>query len=345
MTGLAAQTLDDLTALFAEWGEKRFRAAQVFTAVQQKAIVDPLAITTLPMALRERLLEHFGPPATKVVEVEKSDDGTTKYLFELHDGKRVESVLIPEDGRNTVCVSSQVGCPIRCVFCASGVKGLIRNLDTAEIVEQLLRVTRDLGQRPSNVVMMGMGEPLLNFGPVTDAIRLWIDEKGLHFSPRRITVSTAGTVAKIKQLGETNLRVQLAISLHAATDETRAALVPGSPDGRVQQLVDAAAWYTRRTGRESTLEYVLIQGENDRLVHADALVDAIDGRPIHVNLIPLNPVRHRPDLKPPSGMASVAFADRLRGQGVSCTLRTQRGEDINAACGQLALERSLAEAP
>lgn len=340
---LTELSLADLQELFTEWGEKRFRAAQVYAAVHARTILDPLEITTLSLPLRERMVAHFGAPATKTVEVESSDDGTKKYLFELHDGKRVEAVLIPEGERNTVCVSSQVGCPIRCVFCASGVKGLVRNLSVAEIVEQLYRVTQDLGQRPTNIVMMGMGEPLLNFDAVTGAIAFWLDEAGQHYSPRRITVSTAGTASRIYKLGKTELGVHLAISLHGSDDETRAQLVPGSPAGRVEELIDAAAWYARHTGRDATVEYVLIAGANDQPRHAEALASAIRGRHVHVNLIPLNPVKHEPQLKPPSGTVSMSFAGRLREHRVSCTLRTQRGEDINAACGQLALERSLTE--
>jgi 23S rRNA (adenine2503-C2)-methyltransferase len=293
--------------------------------------------------LRERLAD-LARPATSLVERQDSADGTTKFLFALADGRRVESVLIPEDGRNTVCVSSQVGCPIRCVFCASGVEGLVRNLTVAEIVEQVLRVRAHLGERPSHIVLMGMGEPLLNLENVVAAVRCWTDPEGLGFSPRRITVSTAGTPSKIDRLADAGLGVQLAISLHAPDDATRARLVPGSPGGRTKALVEAGARYARKTGRDVTVEYVLIGGENDAPEHADALAELTAGRHIHVNLIPLNPVSHRPDLKAPSGLAARGFLRRLHEAGVSATLRTQRGEDIAAACGQLALERSLADA-
>jgi len=339
---LAHRSVGDLRDLLVGLGEAPYRAVQVYQAVQQRGLLDPQDMTTLPLALRERLacISHA---ATTLVEQQASMDGTTKFLFRLADGRRIESVLIPEDGRTTVCVSSQVGCPIRCVFCASGVEGLIRNLDTAEIVEQVLHVRALLGERPSHIVLMGMGEPLLNIENVVAAIRLWTDREGLGFSPRRITVSTAGTPSKVDRLAESGLGVNLAISLHAPDDVTRARLVPGSPGGRTKALVEAGARYARKTGRDVTVEYVLMAAENDAPEHAEALAALTAGRHIHVNLIPLNPVSHRPDLKAPSGLAARGFLRRLHEYGVSATLRTQRGEDIAAACGQLALERSLAD--
>lgn len=340
---LSAHDVDSLTRLFQDLGEPAFRAQQVIEAVQVQGRLDVDEITTLGKALRKRLAERVRPPALELVERQDSEDGTVKYLFALADGRRIESVLIPEKGRTTLCVSSQVGCPIRCAFCASGVRGLIRSLDAAEIIEQVLHVRRDLGQRPSHIVMMGMGEPLLNFGPVVQALEIWTNPDLLGFSPRRITVSAAGTPASLMRLADTGLAVHVAVSLHGADDETRRRLVPGSPAGRVQGLIDAAAAYAARTRRDATVEYVLIRGENDDLAQAEALADAIRGRHIHVNLIPLNPVKHRPELAPPSGRAAIAFLEHLRERGVSATLRTQRGEDIDAACGQLALERALAQ--
>ena len=298
MTGLplSGMGLDDLRDLLVGLGEPPYRAKQVFQSVQQRGALDPAAMTNLPLALRERLAEA-APPALEPVEVQTSADGTTKFLFALQDGKRVESVLIPEGDRNTVCVSSQVGCPIRCVFCASGVKGLVRNLSTAEIAEQLLRVRAHLGVRPTHVVLMGMGEPLLNLPAVEGAIRLWTDPDGLGFSPRRITVSTAGTPSKVDQLADLGLGVHLAISLHAPDDESRGRLVPGSPAGRTAGLIEAGARFARKTGRDVTVEYVMIAGENDQPEHAETLARLLRGKHIHVNLIPLNPVHHRPDLE------------------------------------------------
>jgi len=210
-------------------GEPPYRAAQVFDAVQRRGELDPHAMTSLPIALRARLASA-ARPATERVTLQTALDGTTKFLFSLQGGGHIESVLIPEGRRTTVCVSSQVGCPMACVFCASGVAGLIRNLHVAEIAEQVLRVRAHLQDRPSHIVMMGMGEPLLNIGNVVAAIRLWTDRAGLGFSPRRITVSTAGTPAMIDRLCETGIGVNLAVSLHAPNDATRARLIPGSPE-------------------------------------------------------------------------------------------------------------------
>ncbi len=339
---LAGASREELRDLFVSaWNEPAFRGDQVFRAVWREGATRPAGMTTLPLRLRERLAEAFAEAATTEVEAEVAADGTTKLLLGLADGARVETVMIPEDDRRTVCVSTQVGCPIGCVFCASGVGGLVRNLTVAEIAEQVLRVRNRLGARPSHVVVMGMGEPLLNLENLAKAIRIWSDPAGMDFGARRITVSTAGTAAMIDRFAAQDLGCHLAVSLHGPDDATRRRLVPTSPVGRVQDLVDAAARYARASGRDVTVEYVLIAGENDAPEHATALAAALRGRHLHVNLIPLNPVAHRPDLKAPSGLAAKAFARRLEEGGVRAHLRSRRGDDIHAACGQLALERSL----
>ena len=338
---LAGLAFEELAALLTELGEPGYRAQQVFGAFWERGAPAWDAMTVLPASLRTALAAQLDAAATTVVERQDAADGTSKWLLGLDDGRRIETVLIPEGGRATVCVSTQVGCPIRCVFCASGVGGVVRDLTAAEIAEQVLHVRRHIGKRPSHIVVMGMGEPLLNLENLATAIRLWTDARGLGFSPRRITVSTAATPAGVDRLAALDLGVQLAVSLHAPDDEVRRRLVPGSPAGRVLGLVDAAARYARTTGRDATAEYVLIAGENDRPEHAAILAQALEGRHIHVNLIPLNPVGHRPDLRAPSGNAAQAFLAALHQRGVSATLRTRRGDEIAAACGQLALERSL----
>lgn len=337
---LAALPPAELEALLSAWGEPRYRAQQVLEAFWGGAPSFE-AMAALPRALRERLDAALRFAVTCVLEAETSADGTTKWLLGLADGRRVETVLIPEGGRTTVCVSTQVGCPVGCVFCASGVGGLVRNLEAAEIVEQVLHVRRHLGQRPSHIVVMGMGEPLLNLEHLAAAIQRLIAEPGLGFSPRRITVSTASTPVLVERLAAHGLGVNLAVSLHGPDDAVRRRLIPGSPAGRVAGLVEAAARYARTTGRDATAEYVLIAGQNDLPEHADALGRALAGRHVHVNLIPINPVGHRPDLAAPSPAACREFVARLRAAGVSATLRSQRGDDIHAACGQLALERSV----
>lgn len=338
---LTGMTPEEVRELVVGLGERPFRGDQVFRAVWKDGQTDPEAMTTLSKELRGRLKAAVTPTATTVVEQETSDDGTTKWLLGLADGARVETVLIPEGDRATVCVSTQVGCPIRCVFCASGVRGLLRNLTTAEIAEQVLRVQQHLRARPTNIVVMGMGEPLLNLPALAPAIRLWEHEAGMDFGARRITVSTAGTAPMIDRLVEQDLGVHLAVSLHGPDDATRRRLIPTSPEGRVTDLVEAATRFARKTGRDVTVEYVLVAGENDSAEHAETLGRLLTGRHIHVNLIPLNPVAHRPDLHAPTGLASRAFARRLEELGVPTRLRTQRGDDIHAACGQLALERAV----
>lgn len=331
----------DLAALVAELGEKPYRASQIARALHGEGRLDVEAMTTLPQAFRARLAAAVTLPATRVVEAEHSADGTVKLLLGLLDERRVETVLIPEGKRRTVCVSTQVGCPIACIFCASGVGGLVRNLAAAEIAEQPLQVRAVTGQAPTHIVVMGMGEGLLNLENLARAIRWWRHADGGGLSPRRITVSTASTGALVDRLRDADLGVNLALSLHGPDDATRGNLVPTSRPGRTLELVEAATRFARTTGRDATVEYVLVAGHNDRGEHAERLAALLRGRHIHVNLIPLNPVDHRPDLTAPAPGAARAFADRIRRAGVSVTLRTRRGDDIHAACGQLALERSL----
>jgi 23S rRNA (adenine2503-C2)-methyltransferase len=341
---LAGLPREALRELLRSWGEPPYRADQAFRALWREDVSDPAAMSALPRAVRDRLATETRVRATEVQEALASQDGTTKWLLRLADGRAVETVLIPEGERRTVCVSTQVGCPIACVFCASGVGGLVRNLEAAEIAEQVPHAARAAGGRPTNVVVMGMGEPLLNLPALSTAIRIWEDPEGLGLSPRRVTVSTAATGALVDRLREADLGVNLAISLHAPDDETRRRLVPTSPEGRVEELVDAGARFARHTKRDVTVEYVLIADENDAPEQGDVLAARLRGRHLHVNLIPLNAVAHRPELRAPSGARARAFLDRLRAAGVSATLRTRRGDDIAAACGQLALERALGSA-
>ncbi len=338
LTGLSVA---EMTAVFVELGEKPYRAEQLFRAIWKDGVEGLDQVTTLSKGLRATLRARLAESATSVVEVEESDDGTWKFLCGLSDGARVETVMIPEGDRRTVCVSTQVGCPIGCVFCASGVGGLVRNLTVAEIAEQVLHVRRKLGARPSNIVVMGMGEPLLNLKALGPAIGIWCDAVGMDFGARRITVSTAATATLIDRLADLDLGVHLAVSLHGPDDATRKRLIPTNPEGRVRDLIDAAIRFARRTGRDVTVEYVLIAGENDRPEHALSLAALVRDRHVHVNLIPLNPVTHRPDLRAPSGRVGLAFAQCLEDEGVRATLRSQRGDDIHAACGQLALERAV----
>ncbi|MFW5921113.1 MAG: 23S rRNA (adenine(2503)-C(2))-methyltransferase RlmN, partial [Polyangiales bacterium] len=319
--------------------------------------------TNLPKALRARLAGELEAPVTIAQDLRSTDD-TRKLLVRLGDGREVETVLIPElagDGTDggdpdpdadadgagaapqgravTQCVSSQVGCAMACAFCASGLAGLRRNLGAAEIVAQVLagRAALDEGQRLRNVVFMGMGEPLHNYGAVERALELLIHPRGIALSPRRITVSTSGLVPQIDRLAERfEGQVGLAISLHAADDETRSRIMPINKKHALGGLVACLRRYPLPKGRRITVEWTLIDGVNDTPEHADRLVDLLDGIPFKANLIPMNPVPETP-LGAPSERAVEAFRKRLRHHGVPTFVRKQRGDDIDAACGQLAL--------
>jgi 23S rRNA (adenine2503-C2)-methyltransferase len=294
-------------------------------------------MTDLPKALKERLAERMPVRSSRLLETHVSADGTRKLLLVLADGERVECVLIPEGERRTGCISTQVGCGVGCVFCASGARGVVRNLDAAEIVEQVLWL-REAGEGLTNLVVMGMGEPLHNVGPLVKALRLVQDPEGLDLGARRITVSTSGPVKGFEELLAAGLRVHLAVSLHAAEDGLRRRLVPRGGTGTVAELREMARRWFEATGRDTTFEYVLLQGINDRDEDARALA-RVAGRHCNVNLIPMNPVPFAPDLRAPSPDRCDRFAALLRNAGIVVHLRRQRGDDVAAACGQLRLSR------
>ncbi len=326
----------DLDALLAEWGEPRYRAEQVWDALyrQQIALEDA---TALPRALRQRLTDALPLALVALVEQTSYDDMTSKWLWSCaRDGAQIETVLMRYPERATVCVSSQAGCAMGCTFCATGQAGFERHLDVGEIVEQVLRAAQASPQRVSNVVFMGMGEPLANYDTTWAAVHRLHDDLGL--SARRITISTVGVVPGIRRLAQEDLPVTLAVSLHAPTDDERSALVPLNRRYPIAEVLDAAAEYAGAKGRRVTFEYACIAGENDSAAQGEALgrlLGAFSGvGGAHVNLIPLNPTDgfggHAPN--PPSLRA---FADRLRAHGVTATVRRNRGTDIAAACGQL----------
>lgn len=333
LTGL---TPEELAALVAELGEPSYRAKQIFRWVQAKGAASYEAMTDLPLRLRERLAERMPVRSSREVERHASDDGTSKLLLELHDGERIECVLIPEGERATGCVSSQAGCGVGCVFCASGVEGVVRNLEAAEIVEQVHWLCDLAGQRLTNLVMMGMGEPLHNTPALVSALRLMQHPDGLDLGARRITVSTSGPKRGFEQLLESGLRVKLAISLHAPRDGLRKELVPRGDTGSVEELMEMADRWFEATHRDVTFEYVLLDGINDSDGDAKALA-ALCGRHRNVNVIPMNPVSFAPKLKAPPNDRVERFAAILRKAGVVVHLRRQRGDDVAAACGQLAL--------
>ncbi len=327
----------EIESIFAGWGEPRFRARQLLSWVYERGVLDLAAMTNLPRALRDRLAAELPAVRSRVAAWHGSPDGTEKALVELADGQRIESVLIPEADRATLCVSTQVGCAVRCRFCASGLEGLVRNLTSGEIVEQFLHARERLGERPlTNLVVMGMGEPLHNAEALIRALHVLNAEWGPRFGARRITVSTSGVLRGIARLAEEDAQWNLALSLHAPNDEVRAELIPHRGVGSVDEILQAGRDYARAKHRRVTIEYVLLAGVNDRPAHATELAANLAGSGFHVNLIPYNPVAglgyHSPEPRDVD-----EFARLLETGGTAVTVRRQRGDQIAAACGQLRL--------
>lgn len=331
-------TLVDLDAQLAIWGEPRFRAKQIWNWVYRQFAMDFDEMTTLPRTLRARLGALYRLlPLTPVHESVSQDGLSRKVLFYLGDGEAIESVLMAYDRRQTVCVSSQVGCPVGCAFCATGQSGFSRHLDVAEIVAQPLyfaRQLQDQQQSVTNVVIMGMGEPLLNYDAVWQAIEMWNDGQGLNLGARKITISTAGYVPGIQQMATERLQVGLAVSLHAADDALRDRLVPLNRTYPLADVLAACREYVTVTRRQVTIEYVLIGDVNDSARQAGQLAELLAGLMCHVNLIPLNPTAAEAYRPPPRARVD-AFYRALLGRGVPTTVRLRRGVDIQAGCGQL----------
>jgi 23S rRNA (adenine2503-C2)-methyltransferase len=295
-------------------------------------------MTNIAKAEQGLLTAIFHLPVPKVVARETSQDGTKKFLFELEDGHTIESVLIPDEDRQTLCISSQVGCQQACRFCLTGSSGFTRNLQAFEIVDQALEVSRlvkeEEMQRLTNIVLMGMGEPLANFGEVVKALRVITSDKGLGFSPRRITVSTDGLVPEIENLGKTGLKVNLAISLNATTDEVRNKIMPVNLRFPIKTLLSACAHYPLEPRRRITFEYVLLKGVNDRVEDAQRLAKLLRGIKSKVNLIPFNPFPGS-EFERPDDATVRRFQKVLLDNHFTAPVRESRGRDISAACGQL----------
>jgi 23S rRNA (adenine2503-C2)-methyltransferase len=330
----------ELEARLAASGHPRYRARQVRDAVFRRGARSFEEMTDLPRDLRARLAEGLRIHSSRVERVQRSTDGTVKILVLLEDGRRVEAVIIPEGRRTTLCVSTEVGCPVRCAFCASGLEGLVRPLAAHEIVEQVLHARRlraDEGAPPpTNLVLMGMGEPLLNWDATSAALAALRDRAGIALGARRITLSTVGILEGMERLKSAGHPVNLAVSLHAPDDATRTRLVPLNARTGVARIVEAARRYARDTKRDVTFEYVLLEGVNDSDAQARALADHAAGAHINVNLIPFNRVEGLP-FRPPAPERVEAFAGILRNRGVPVHVRRRRGADIDAACGQLRL--------
>lgn len=338
---LLGETQSRLEAFFADLGEKPFRARQVMQWVHQRGAEDFETMTDLSRDLRIRLPEVAEIRLPNVISERVAADGTIKWLFESGAGQAVESVFIPESGRGTLCISSQVGCALDCAFCATGAQGFNRNLTTAEIVGQVCHANRKLPRRAggeeavTNVVFMGMGEPLANYRNLLPALDLLLSDFAYGLSRRRVTVSTSGIVPHIERLGD-DFNVSLAVSLHAPDDGLRDRLVPINRVHPIEQLLDACWRYAaKRSNRFITFEYVMLKDVNDSLTFADQLASLLRNRPAKVNLIPFNPFPGSDFRRSPAATIR-RFQDRLRDYGVVATTRRTRGDDIDAACGQLA---------
>ncbi len=327
-------------------GEKPFRASQILDWVYKKGILDWNQMSNLGAPLKQKLAEHFQLNSLKLVKTEESTDGeTTKFLWELVDGKLVESVLIRSFDRRTVCVSSQVGCPARCAFCASGKKGLIRNLSSAEIFEQVFEIDRFLkekGERVCHVVYMGMGEPFENYEAVISSIKLLCDPNRLGLSQRRVTVSTVGVVEGITRFAEEEMKVNLVLSLHAPNQKLRMKIIPYARKYGLDEILSAMRCFAEKTKRDITYEYTLMSGINDGLDQAEELAALLAGQQCTVNLIPYNPVSGL-RLERPVKEKIEAFRELLDARGLNVTWRYTKGKDIAAACGQLALIESSSQ--
>lgn len=344
LPAFSTASADEVLSTLERAGEPAYRAVQARQWFWQRLAPSFDAMRTLSPAARQALMAAFRPSTVSTHVRREADAGqTAKYLFRLGDGRTIETVVMHYPAtptareRTTICVSSQVGCPIGCTFCATGRSGFDRNLTAAEIVDQLLAATRDLDRGPrsvSNVVFMGMGEPMNNYQAVVGAVRRWADPNALNFSPRRVTISTIGLVPFIERLGAEGLPVNLAISLHAPDDDLRSRLIPVNRKYPIATVVAAARAYSERTGRRISYEYVLLEGINDSLEQAGRLARVVKHPLSHVNLIPMNRIEGSP-LTPPSRSQAEAFQSILQAAGISTTIRATRGLDIDAACGQL----------
>lgn len=334
---------DEFKAWLAERGQPPMRVKQIrrqILAARATAFAD---MTDLPKGLREELARHFTPFGSTVEKHLKAGDGTHKLLLRLHDGKLIECVLIQDDGRATACVSTQVGCGMGCVFCASGLNGVARNLTAGEIVEQLVllrnltdpdTVRVDRAPRLTHIVVMGMGEPLANLDNLLDALAVAGDKDGLGIGQRHITISTVGLPVKMRRLADVNKQYHLAVSLHAPNDDLRNRIVPTNAQTGLDDILAAADYFFETTGRQVTYEYVVLGKMNDQPEHADQLVKLLRGRKAFVNLIPWNDVTGLPYRRPTDDDLR-GFIDTLRAGGVAVQVRRRKGADIDAACGQL----------
>ena len=332
MIDIKSMTLEELTAWFKEQGEPAFRAKQVFQWLY-RGVTSFDEMSNLSKALRQKLKDNCFITAPVVARKQESKlDGTIKYLWELGDGNCIETVLMRYKHGNTVCISSQVGCRMGCAFCASTLAGKARDLTPAEMIDQVLFTQLDSGHQISNIVLMGIGEPLDNYDTVMKFLTLVNHPEGMNIGMRHISLSTCGLTDKIDKLAQRELQLTLSVSLHAPDDETRSKIMPVNRSVGVEKLMNTCRRYFQTTGRRISYEYAMIDGVNDSDWQADLLASLLKGMPGHVNLIPLNDVEESP-LKPSRRVA--AFQKRLESHGVTVTVRRKLGGDIDASCGQL----------
>lgn len=341
LLNLYDMTPDELHIKVLLWQQPAYRAKQIWQWLYHQKVTAIDHMTNLPADLRDKLKAETRLGVLEMVTERTAHDGTVKRLYRLPDGALIESVLmLYDDGRRTACISTQAGCAMGCVFCATGQMGFARHLSAGEIVEQAVHFARLLeseGERLSNVVLMGMGEPLHNYDETLAAIHRMIAPDGLGIGQRHITLSTVGLVPAMRRFAEEGLQVKLAVSLHAATDEERSALLPINKKWNIAALLDACRYYVEQTNRQITFEWALIKGENDTVEQADRLGQLLQGLLCHVNLIPLNPTGGY-DSGPSDPVRVKSFMDTLATYGVSSTVRVRRGIEINAGCGQLKAE-------
>jgi 23S rRNA (adenine2503-C2)-methyltransferase len=340
MNHILALSADELEAWLIDHDQPSYRAKQIVGWLYRRRAAGFEEMTDLPIALREQLASCFQVWTTQIVAHRVADDGTEKLLLQLADGGQIECVLLRDGSRRTICISTQVGCAMGCVFCASGLDGVQRNLTAGEIVEQMLRLARLLPgeERLSHIVVMGMGEPLANLGALRCALRQANHPEGLGISVRRITISTVGLPRAIRQLAEEATSYHLAVSLHAPNDALRNQLVPINRRTGLQEILEAADHYFEASGRRLTFEYVLLGDVNDRAEHAHQLVELLRGRPALVNVIPYNPVAGL-SYRTPGIQAQNRFRTILEQGGLQVQFRQRKGERIDAACGQLRRHR------
>lgn len=335
MRDIKSYSLAQMEEYLLSIGEAKYRAGQIFEWIHKKNIKDIDEMSNISAKLRLKLKEDCTLlNVEEILYKESAIDKTRKYLFKLPDGNIIESVFMRYKHGNSVCISSQVGCRMGCRFCASTLDGLLRNLSPSEMLDQIYKISRSTGERVSNIVLMGAGEPMDNFDNVLKFIEIINSEQGLNISQRNITVSSCGLVPKIKELADKKLQITLALSLHAADDETRKSLMPIANKYSIKEVLDACRYYFDTTKRRVSFEYGLVAGVNDTKEEALKLSRLIKNMQAHVNLIPINPIKER-DYKEPTHKNVLAFKQILEKSGIQATVRREMGRDIDGACGQL----------